>query len=203
MGSPFDDLLSLMPQPTGLAAEVASKAEEVAQTIGGAEGFGGVLMNGYTSHMDAHMGFHGMDDLADPDGHMTIQFLNDADQDGTFRLAYMASHLGPEEQVLEVSVAAGAEEIIELPCSEIVGLGSLTVVGEAAVRLSSGMDIDNRMCVPGFLGADYGCDGVFRCLLAPDSDDVDGDGDTDELMAVTETLEVHMGAFGMMGRGHR
>lgn len=183
--------------PTGLAAEVATKADQVAQGIGGTSGFGGTMMNGYLSQMPAHMGFHDMNSLADPNGQTMVVLRNDSSQDATFRMAYMSSPRGLADQMMEVTVPAGSERTVEMPCSEIVGLGSLTLVGDAAAQLADGTQLDNRMCVPGFLGTDFQCNGPYGCYLAPDVNDLDGDGNTQELIVSTEALQSHMNMQGM------
>jgi hypothetical protein len=75
-------------------------------------------------------------------------------------------------------------------------------VGEAACELDDGTTFDNRMCVPAFMNTDYNCGGGYECYFGPDHDDVDGDGDVDEMMATTDALQEHMGTMGMMGHGH-
>lgn len=189
-------------EPTGLAAQVAGKAATIVEQIGGEDGFGGTVLDGYVSHMENHMGFHGLADLADPDGYMTVVLHNESAEDSTFDLVYLASHMGIDEQVLGVDVPAGGEVTVELPCSEIIGLGSLTVVGESAVQLADGTEFENTMCVPAFLGSDYVCESVYHCFLAPDVDDLDGDGDTEELIVTTEALDFHTGPGGTDGHGH-
>jgi len=189
-------------EPTGLAAQVAGKAQTIAEQIGGEDGFGGAAFDGYLSHMDDHMGFHGTGDLADPDGHMTAVLLNETNEDSTFDVVYIASHFGLDEQVLEVDVPAGDEVTVELPCSEIIGLGSLTLVGATAVQLNGGTEFENTMCVPAFLGSDYVCGTTYHGFLTVDVDDFDADGDTEELIVSTESLTWHMGPGGMGGHGH-
>jgi hypothetical protein len=189
-------------EPTGLAGRVARTAATIAEQIGGEDGFGGTAVDGYLSHMEDHMGFHGTDELADPDGRMTVVLHNESEEDSTFDVVYMASHMGIDEQVLEVNVPAGDEVTVELPCSEIIGLGSLTLVGETAARLGDGTEFENTMSVPAFLGSDYLCDSAYHCFLATDIDDVDADGDTDELIVTTEALEFHTGLEGIRGHGH-
>lgn len=110
--------------------------------------------------------------------------------------------MGIDEQVLEVDVPAGGEVAIELPCSEIIGLGSLTVVGDVAVQLADGTEFENTMCVPAFLGSDYLCESAYHCFLTTDIDDLDADGDTEELIVTTEALDFHTGPGGMGGHGH-
>ena len=189
-------------EPTGLAAQVAAKALTIGERIGGEDGFGVAAVDGYLSHMEDHMGFRGTDDLADPDGHMTVVLLNESGENSTFDVVYIASHMGIDEQVLEVNVPAGNEVTVELPCSEIIGLGSLTLVGETAVQLGNGAEFENTMCVPAFLGSDYLCGSTYHGFLAADVDDLDADGDTDELIVTTEAFDVHTGPGGMGGHGH-
>jgi hypothetical protein len=189
-------------EPTGLAGELAAKAATVADQIGGDDGFGGLLMDDYESHMEDHMGFHGEDDLADDGQMMTVEFHNESDVDAVFHLVYMASHMGIEDQVTDVEVPAGEEVTVELPCSEIMGLGSFTTVGEEAADLADGTTLDNHMSVPGFLGSDYECEDTYSFTLMVDSDDLDGDGDTQELIVVTDGLQLHMGLSGMGGHVH-
>ncbi len=185
--------------PTGLAGQTAAKARTVADQIGGDDGFGGPLLDDYLSHMDDHMGFHGEEDLANDGQMMAVEFHNESDVDAVFHLVYMASHLGIEDQVTDVEVPAGEEVTVELPCSEIMGLGSLITVGEDAAELADGTTLDNRMCVPGFLGSDYECEDSYFFTLMVDSDDLDGDGDTQELIVVTDGLQLHMGPSGLGG----
>lgn len=188
--------------PMGVAGEVAAKAEAIAAQVGGESGFGGTEMNGYRQHMGANMGFDGMADLADGSSQMTMRFHNQSDQECTFRLVYAASHMELTDETMEVTVGTGATETIEVPCAEMVGLGSMTSVGEVACELEDGTMFDNRMCVPGFLNSDYDCASGYDCLFGKDADDVDADGDTEEMMATTEALRDHLGPMGMMG-AHR
>lgn len=189
--------------PTGVAGEVLDKAEGIAAQIGGENGFGGTQMNGYLLHMGANMGFYGMGDLADPDGGMIVRLHNDADQECTFHLVYVASHMSLTDQTMDVTVRPGETETIEMPCAEMIGLGSMTGVGEVACELEDGTMFDNRMCVPGFMNSDYDCGSGYDCFFGQDTDDVDRDGDTNEMMATTQALHGHMRPMGMMGLGHR
>lgn len=189
--------------PSGPAAGVAQRALEVGGLIGGVDGFGGVGMNGYLSHMPAMMGFWGVDDLADPESPLRIEFTNESAHPCTFFVSYLAGVTDDAEQSTEVEVPSGETVTVEMACAEILGLGSLTEVGAVAAELDDGLAFDNRMCVPGFLGTDFLCGGSYYCGLAPDAQDVDQDGDTEELVVTTEALKVHLGARGMMGHGHR
>ena len=202
MVMPFGGLLSdLQAQPTGLAAEVAAKALTTSERIGGTDGFGGVYLGDYMGHMDRHMGFHGADSLADPEGRVFMRFDNESGENSVFRVVYMASHLGLDEQTLEVAVDAASSVTVELPCAEIVGLGSLTEVGDVAALLGDGVSLDNRWCVPAFLGSDFACGTEYVCHLGADIDDLDGDGDTDELLVTTDALTLHMRPGGFFGHG--
>ncbi len=186
---------------TGLTAEVAAKAYEVAQQVGGASGFGGRMMNGYMSQMPAHMGFRDISNLADGHERTMVELRNDSGEPATFGLVYLSNSMGMNEQTMPVTVPAGAKQTVELPCAEIIGLGSLTSVGDTAVELADNTQFDNRMCVPGFLGSDYQCGDTYGCYLAPDVADWDRDGDTQELTVSTEAAQSRMGTGGMSGRG--
>lgn len=183
--------------PTGLTADVAAKAQAVAQNIGGSNGFGGMSMSGYMDHMDSYMGFHNSGDLAAAGGHMTVELTNSAGQACTFHVAFVSSSAGIDQQTRDVTVAAGQTVTVDLPCSEIVGMGNLDAVGQPAGQLADGTEFDNRMCVPGFLGSDFSCGGTFRCTLMHDTNDLNQNGNTQELIAVTGTMLSHMGLNGM------
>ena len=148
------------------------------------------------------MGFGSEADLAASSGGMTVRLSNQSDEDGTFHLSYFASHMGFDELLQDVDVAAGDIVAIELPCAEIVGLGPLGEPGEPGFHLANGEVIDNIMAVPGFLGQDFACGGVYECLLAPDVDDLDGDGDVEELIIVSDALQLHMLNGGPTGHMH-
>ncbi len=197
MGCTPTGLAGLDETPTGLTADVAAKAELVAREIGGTTGFGGPMMNGYFDHMDDHMGFHNSADLADANGTISVTFTNDSNQPCTFHFAFMRSADGLDTQTRDIVVPAGQTVTIEMPCAEIVGMGSLTDVGAAAGSAADGADFDNRFCVPGFLNSDYSCGGQFRCSLSPDMNDVDQDGDTQELIMSTSAMQDHMESGGM------
>lgn len=188
-------------QPTGVAGEVASKAQQVVDEIGGATGFGGMLFEGYGDHLLWPMGFRDEGDLAGADELMIVRFQNDTDEPCRFDLVYISSSDGVDEQVLMVDVAPRQTELVELPCAEIVGLGSLTDSGETAAVLGDAVALPNTWCVPGLLHADYACGDQYRFVVGPDVDDLDGDGNTTEPVVLTEALELHMGVGGMMGHG--
>ncbi len=188
-------------ESTGVAG-VAAKALNVAAQVGGADGFGGSLMDGYIDHMPGQMGFLGADDLAPEATNMMVLVRNESVEDGTFRLSYFASHMGLEEQMLVVAVGAGEEVTVEIPCSEIVGMGPLDGPGEPGCHLEDGEAVDNTMVVPGFLGQDFMCDGTYECVLTRDVDDLDGDGNTEELIIVSDAMEFHMMNGGPTGHGH-
>lgn len=187
--------------PTGVAAEVAAKAESVAANIGGAGGFGGNMMNGFMGHMDDHMGFHGTEYLAQDGGMMTMQLANESGQSCTFHVAFISSPAGAQEQTKDVTVDPGETVNFQMPCAEMVGMGSLTSVGQMAAHMGDGTEIDNRFCVPGFLNSDFDCGGTFSSTLMQDTDDIDQDGDTQELVAVTGAMQSHVGQNGMSPHG--
>jgi len=185
-----------------LAEQVAARALTIGELIGTGDGFGGLQMGGYLSHMEDHMGFHSPENLADPNSDVMVEFHNESDEMCTFDVVYSASYMGLIDQHMEVEVEAGETVVVELPCAEIVGLGSLTDVGMPAVHFTDGQTLDNEWCVPGFLGSDYLCEGTYRCDLTQDVDDLDGDGDTEEFIVTTDALQFHLGPGGMGGHGH-
>jgi hypothetical protein len=65
--------------------------------------------------------------------------------------------------------------------------------------------VDNTFAVPGFLNLDYTCGGVYACTPtadADDLDDLDGDGDTTELILITDGMQLHMQNGGPTGHHH-
>lgn len=188
-------------QPTGVAADVAAKAASVAAGIGGPNGFGGAMMNGYMSHMDEHMGFHGAEYLAPDNGTMTLMLSNQSAQPCTFDVAFISSPDGEEEQTQEFTLDAGETADFEMPCAEMIGMGSLTAVGQTAVHMGDGTEVGNQFGVPGFLNSDFDCGGTFSCTLMQDTNDLDQDGDTQEFIAVTGAMRSHMQAGGMQWHG--
>lgn len=188
-------------QPTGQSADVATKAQRIADEIGGQDGFGGSWMNGYGGHMAAHMGFHNAAYLADPDVDLNVQLINESDWPCTFHLAYIRSAESLDEQYEDVTVPPGQSLDFPMPCVEILGIGSVDEVGVVAADLGDGEVYDNWMCVPGFLNSDFLCNGTYTFTLSPDSDDLDSNGDTEELIVTTDGLWSHMGPLGM--RHHR
>lgn len=185
-----------------LASLVDAKATDVAERIGGSDGFGGTGMEGYLTHAQGGIRFVDADDLADASSSMMITIENDSPQDCTVHFAYIASHLGLTEQTQNVEIAAGDEVSIEVPCAEIMGMGSVEVPGATACHLADGEAIDNMMSVPGFLSLDYACGDSYRFMLAPDTEDRDGDGDTSELLMSSDALQMHMSSGGPMGHQH-
>lgn len=183
---------------TGVS-DLAAKALDVAQGVGGDNGFGGSLMDGYVAHMPGNMGFYDRDDLASEISNMMVLVRNESDQDGTFHVSYIASHMGLEDQMLDVAVLAGEEVLVEIPCAEIVGIGPLGEPGATGFHFADGETVDNMMAVPGFLGQDFACSGVYECVLSPDVDDLDGDGDTEELIILSDAMEFHMTDGGPAG----
>ncbi len=185
-----------------LASSVAARAIEVATVVGGSEGYGGTVMTGYLGHMPMNMGFESDTDLAAPDGVTLVHLHNESEIDGTFHVAYLASHMGLDEMWMDVDVPAGETVTVELPCSEIVGLGELTVPGAVGCHLVDDTEVDNTMSVPGFLGLDYVCGGAMEHYLTPDVDDLDGDGDTEELILFSEAMKTHLSDGGPTGHTH-
>lgn len=183
-------------------SDLAAKALDAATEVGGENGFGGSLMDGYAAHMPGNMGFDGQGDLASDASGMMVLVRNESEQDGTFHVSYVASHMGLEDQMMDVEVPAGEEVTVEIPCSEIVGIGPLNEPGEPGWHFADGEAIDNMMAVPGFLGEDFTCGGVYECVLTPDVDDLDGDGDTEELIIVSDAMEFHMTDGGPTGHRH-
>jgi len=187
---------------TSGVTDLANKASEIASHVGGTDGFGGTLMDGYFDHMPDHMGFDVTNDLAGADAHMMVLLRNESDQDGTFHLSYIDSHMGLTEQDMDVVVGAGEDVTVEIPCSEIVGIGSLDTPGALGCHLDDGETIDNTMSVPGFLGQDFMCNGTYACVLVQDVNDLDGDGDTQELIILSDAMEFHMMNGGPYGHMH-
>lgn len=185
-----------------LAPLVDAKAEQVAEQIGGPRGFGGMMMNGYVGHAGPMIRFNTADDLADRDGTMTILLQNDAEQGCTMHLAYLAGHLGLDELLEDVEVPAGGETTIEIPCAEMVGMGSLDTPGAIGCHLFDDEAIDNVMAVPAFLRLDYNCEDTIRFTLTHDVNDLDADGDIEELVLQSDAMRQHLLDGGPMGHGH-
>lgn len=184
------------------ATQVAAKAIAVGNMIGGAAGYGGTRMNGYMQHAEAQMGFMTGSDLAGQGNMMNVMLHNESGQACTFYLDYVASQEGAGEQTQDVSVAAGGEQVVQVPCSEVMGLGPLENPGAAGCVLADGQAFSNMMAVPGFLNMDYACGGTYHMYLQPDTDDLDGDGDTQELILSSEAMQTHMASGGPMGHTH-
>lgn len=197
--------LPLLPTGSGddLTDAVRDKAETVARQIGGSSGYGGTLMAGYVDHAPLLMGFDDNTRLAPIGSMMTVRFMNETDVDCTFHLNYFAGHMGMDELTDSVEVRGGEQIDFEIPCAEIIGLGDLESPGATGCVLSDGQTLPNTMAMPAFLGLDYTCGGMHEFHLTPDVDDLDGDGDTEELVLVSEALEAHMGFGGPMGHSHR
>ncbi|MEK7756290.1 MAG: hypothetical protein AAB385_03670 [Planctomycetota bacterium] len=187
----------------GDAPFVAAKAIAVADLIGGAGGFGGMAMTGYSDHTPLSMGFVDADDLADPDDTMSVLLTNESTQEATFHLTYFASSLGFEEQTMDVVVGAGEETTVEIPCAEIVGMGSLTMPGAMGCHLADGIEVENTLAVPVFLGMDFACGTVLQFVLTPDADDLDADDDVEELILLSDGMLGHMQSGGPTGHTHR
>ncbi|GJM25870.1 MAG: hypothetical protein DHS20C16_22850 [Phycisphaerae bacterium] len=184
------------------ATNMGARALNVAERIGGVTGFGGMMMEGYSDHAEEQMGFHDDADLASPNGTMMLQISNDSIQDAEFHAAYIASHMGLDENMMDATVPAGEVVVIELPCAEIVGMGSLEDPDAAGCHLDDETPVPNTMMVPGFLGQDFVCGGTYGCTLTPDVDDLDGDGDTEELVIISDGMQTHMTNGGVEGHMH-
>ena len=180
----------------------AARAVDVAALIGGAGGFGGALMIGYLDHAPRHMGFIDLADLADPDATLAVTLHNESAEDATFALTYFAHHLNSDDQTQDVAVPAGQEVTVEIPCAEIAGLGPIAQPGGVGCRLANGLEVDNLLAVPVFLGMDFSCGGTRDFTLTPDVDDLDGDGDVSELILVSDGLLGHMQFGGPLGHFH-
>lgn len=187
---------------TAEAAMVAAKAINVADQIGGVGGYGGMAMNGYMQHVEPQMGFMTMGDLAEPGSMMNVMLHNQSAQVCTFHLNYVTSQNGTQEQTQDVTVSPDGQQVVQMPCSEIMGFGSLENPGAVGCHLVDGQAIGNMMAVPGFLNMDYACGGTYHMYLTEDTNDLDGDGDTQELVLTSEAMQTHMAAGGPMGHMH-
>jgi hypothetical protein len=185
-----------------LASLVNAKATAVAEQVGGAGGFGGMMMVGYFEHAERQIHFDNINDLADPNTTMTVTVQNGSSQACTFHVAFLASNLGLDEQTEDADVAAGQQTTITLPCAEMIGMGALETPGAAACHLADGQAVDNAMSLPAFLGLDYECGEMYRFMLTPDTNDLDGDGDTEELIMLSQGMQMHMLDGGPMGHQH-
>jgi hypothetical protein len=181
---------------------VNTKATDVAGQIGTTEGFGGNLMTGYMAHVGSGMGFVTIDDLADPDGVVTIRLVNQTAQNATFHLAYFAGRLGLDDQLSDIAVPADSETTREIPCSEIVGLGDLYMPGAMGCHLEDGDEVGNTFAVPMFFGLDFACGDTISFTLTADADDLDQDGDIDELILLSDGFLMHLEDGGPTGHHH-
>jgi hypothetical protein len=185
-----------------LVSEVAAKATEVAGLVGGTNGFGGPMMDGFEAHCPANIGFDGAGDLANSNGTVACRFFNESSQACTFHLGTIASYAGLNEQTRDVDVPAGEDVTVDVPCAEIMGLGPLDRPGGVGCGLADGTTVANTLAVPGFLGLDYTCGGTYTCYLTPDVNDLNGNGDTQELILLSEAMQLHMQNGGPMGHRH-
>ncbi len=128
-------------------SDVAAKAVSVASEVGNATGFGGTLMDGYSDHMPLHLGFDGEGDLAPASEGLTVRLHNQSDEHCEFHLSYFANHMGIEDQLLNVDVEAGETMTVDLPCSEIVGVGPPEAPGDAGCHLATGRAVPNTTAV--------------------------------------------------------
>lgn len=181
---------------------VARKAEDVAASIGGSGGFGGAMMAGYGDHAPAHMGFVDSADLASPTETMSIHLRNESNQDCEFHLSYFVHDEQSGDHMMTAVVSAGDEQMVTIPCSEIVGMGPLDTPGDVGCVLDSGETVPNSMAVPAFLGMDYQCGGDMEFVLMADADDLDSDGDTLELVIQSQAMLSHLENGGPNGHMH-
>ena len=186
-----DDTAAADDGDTTSAALLSAKAVEVAEQIGGG-GFGGAALADYEVSVEDEVDFNTNGDLAEEDATLSLQFRNQTQQRCTFRLRYVAAYMGLDEQLEDVSVEAGEDLEITVPCCEILGLGSLAEPGSEGCLLADGQTVDNTMAVPAFLGADFSCGQTYELKLCQDVDDLDGDGDTEELICQSGAMERHM-----------
>jgi len=187
-----------------LTTSVNAKANAVAAQIGGAAGFGAMVMTGYFDHAAQSFHFDNENDLANPEATILLAMQNGSAQACTFHVAYLASYLGLDELIQDAEVQAGEAITVEIPCAEIIGMGSLETPGREACHLADGQAVANVMSVPAFLGLDYECADTYQFTLTQDVDDLDSDGDTEELILESEALRLHMmngGPFGHMHGG--
>ena len=186
----------------GLAPLVEAKAVSVASQIGGPAGFGGPLLEGYLGHGPAHMGFQVLDDLGTNGAEVFVTLVNGSGQNCVFHMRYFASQIGLNEGTEDVDVAAGESVTVGIPCAEIIGLGPLEEPGQPGATLADGSTVANLWAVPAFLNLDYTCGSQYACQLVPDTNDLDGDGDTQELVLVTNALQMHLLNGGPQGHQH-
>ncbi len=185
-----------------LVSSVSAKADELVASVGGEDGYGGMMMGGYADHVSSGMGFWQTDDLA-PDGSMvTVQFHNDSGEDCTFDFSYIAARTGLDEQSILVDVDAGDSVAFDIECAEMMGLGELGTPGAVGCMLANGDEIENTMAVPGFLNLDYLCGETYSHHLRTDVDDLDEDGDTEELVVYSDALLMHLEDGGPTGHQH-
>lgn len=201
----LESLLNLI-GPTGLTAGIASKAEAVARQMGGPGGFGGEMMDGYAGRMPQHMGFHNDSNLVGTGVPIMVGLSNESGQDCVFHLSYVSSQAGASEQSMDVSVPAGADVTVQIPCSEIVGMGPMETPGQPGCHLADGQPVSNVMSAPGFVGMNFSCGDEYMFQLMTDANDLDSDGDHQELIIMSQAMEQFMqsgfptGMGSMMGR---
>lgn len=174
--------------PTGLSTDIGSKAEAIGRQMGGPGGFGGQMMDGYVGHMPQHMGIHNDSNLVGSGTSMIVGLSNESSQDCVFHLSYVTSQMGASEQSMDVSVPAGMDVTIQIPCSEIVGMGPMEKPGQPGCHLADGQPVSNMMSAPGFVGMNYSCGGEYMFQLMADANDLDGDGDHQELIIMSQAM---------------
>lgn len=186
---------------------VVDATSTVADQIGTTNGYGGTWMSGYLGYMPMHMGFLSEANLAEPGATMTVKVHNQTDQQATIYLMYLSSPQSLNMQVKDVTVDANAEQDVELPCSEMVGAGTLDQPGSIGCVWANGQSFGNNMAVPGFLGIDYQCGGTFEFFLQTDTQDLNHNGSTTDVILTSSSLHDYidygpgwmMGGGGMMG----
>lgn len=187
--------------PTGLVAKIASKAEAVARQTGSPGGFGGKMMDGYAGRMPMHIGFHDETALAEPGSFVMVGMVNASSQDCVFHLSHVSSQMGASEHTMEVSAPAGGSVTVQILCPEILGMGPMEMPGQPGCHLADGQPVVNTMAVPGFMGMDYSCGDEFMFRLMTDVNDLDHDGDRQELIIMSQAMEQFMQSGFPMGIG--
>jgi hypothetical protein len=110
--------------------------------------------------------------------------------------------LSLDDQLSDVAVPADSETTLDIPCSEIVGLGDLYMPGAMGCHLEDGDEVGNTFAVPMFFGLDFACGDTFNFTLTADADDLDQDGDIDEPVLLSDGFLMHLEDGGPMGHQH-
>lgn len=177
---------------------VSDAAIHIAGQVGGATGYGGAMMSGFMDVMPAHMGFTSSADLAPAGSTLTVRMHNQAGQQGLFHMSYLASSVSTDPQAQDITVPAGQQNDVQIPCPEILGMGNLYQPGSVACTLASGQTISNMFAMPAFLNVDYQCGQTYDFFLQPDTNDVDQNGNTEELVVMSAVMQYYMTNGGMM-----